>query len=73
MRTTIAIVVLVLAFALDICAWIAHRSKKEIAPAVVVLLTGLIPPVLGNLLIIIAHTKGLATLGSYIYFLGMDS
>ena len=72
MRTAIAIVVLTLALALDICAWAAHRSKKEIAPAVVVLLTGLIPPVLGNLLIIISHTKGLATLGSYIYFLGMD-
>ena len=66
MRTAIAIVVLTLALALDICAWAAHRSKKEIAPAVVVLLTGLIPPVLGNLLIIISHTKGLATLGSYI-------
>ena len=72
MRTAIAIVVLALSFALDVCAWIAHRSKKEIAPSVVVLLTALIPPVLGNLLIILAHTKGLATLGCYVYFLGMD-
>ena len=72
MRTAIAIVVLALALALDVCAWVAHRSKKEIAPAVVVLLTALIPPVLGNLLIILAHTKGLATVGCYIYCIGMD-
>ena len=72
MRTAIAVVVLLLALALVVCAYFARRSKKAIAPAVVILLSALIPPVLGNLLIIAAHTRGLATLGCYIYFLGMD-
>ena len=72
MRTAIAAVIFLLAIALGVCAYFARRSKRTIAPAVVLLLASLIPPVFGNLLIILAHTKGPAMLGRYIYHLGMD-
>ena len=72
MRSAIALVISVIAVALSVCTNIAHRSKREISYNLALLLTALIPPVLGNLLIIIAHGRLLATIGSYVYFLGMD-
>lgn len=72
MRTAIALVITVIAVALSVCTNIAHRSGREISHKLALLLTALTPPVLGNLLIIIAHGRLLATIGSYIYFLGMD-
>ena len=72
MRSAIALVISVIAVALSVCTNIAHRSGREISHKLALLLTALIPPVLGNLLIIIAHGRLLATIGSYVYFLGMD-
>ena len=72
MRTGILIGISVIAVALSVCTNIAHRSKRDIAHVLALLLAALIPPVLGNLLIIAAHDRPLATVGSYIYFLGMD-
>ena len=72
MRSRIAIVVLVLTLALAACAIIARRSRKSNASSVALLLGALIPPVIGNLIIISSTAKGLSTVGCYIYFLGMD-
>ncbi len=72
MRNLIAFVVMALTLALGTCAIIARRSKKSIAPSVALLLGALIPPVIGNLVIISSSTKDLSTIGCYIYFLGMD-
>jgi len=72
LRTAIAVVLLLLALSLCACAWVARRFKKPIAPSIVVLLSALIPPVLGNMIIILARTEILAKLGYYTYFLGMN-
>lgn len=72
MRNLVAIVLMVLTLALGTCAIIARRSRKTIAPSVSLLLGALIPPVIGNLIIISSSVKGLSTVGCYIYFLGMD-
>ena len=72
MRNLIAIVVLALTLALAVCAIIARRSRKTNASSVALLLGALIPPVIGNLIIISSTSKGLSTVGCYIYFLGMD-
>ena len=72
MRNLVAIVLMVLTLALGTCAIIARRSRKTIAPSVSLLLGALIPPVIGNLIIISSTAKGLSTVGCYIYFLGMD-
>jgi len=72
MRNLIAIVVLALTLALAVCAIIARLSRKTNASSVALLLGALIPPVIGNLIIISSTSKGLSTVGCYIYFLGMD-
>ena len=72
MRTAISVVLLLLALSLCACAWVARRSKKAIAPAIVVLLSALIPPVLGNMIIMLAGSEAVAKIGYYIYFLGMN-
>ena len=62
----------VLSAALVICCFRARSSKRAIAPAVTLLLNALIPPVIGNLIIIASTQQRLSTFGYYIYFLGMD-
>ena len=62
----------VLIAALLLCQHIARKSKKKIGRSVALLLTGLIPPVTGNLLIIASRDQTLSTIGYYIYFLGMN-
>lgn len=72
MRIGIAIVVLVMAAALGICAHYSRKSENEIAPKVRLLLLTLIPPVVGNLIIISSPWRIPALVGYYIYFLGMN-
>ena len=67
MRNVIAIMVLVVAVALVICARFSRRSDKDIAPKVTAFLYSLLPPVVGNLLIIIGQTEGLSLVGRYLY------
>ena len=62
------ILILVLAWG----ARAARKSGKDIGVLVSFLLITLIPPVLGNWMIIIARHRWLALAGSYIYFIGMD-
>ncbi len=58
--------------ALALCAWLSGRSEKSSARSVRFLLLALIPPVLGNLIIINSANQIPAEIGYYVYFLGMD-
>ena len=57
--------------ALVFCSVKSFRSKKEIGRRVGQLDLALIPPLMGNLMIIGTSVKILAVIGYYIYFLGM--
>ena len=72
MRTAIAILISAVAAALVVCAAISRRSDREIAPKVTAFLLSLLGPVIGNLIIIIAHTETPALIGRYIYAVGID-
>ena len=71
-RVLFSIIFVVLILALGKCAQTAFHSHKAIGRSVALLLIGLIPPVIGNLVIICSTYKLGAAIGSYIYFLGMD-
>ena len=73
MRTTLSIVFSLLIVSLLICAVLALRSKKPVGRSVANLLVALTIPVLGNLILIASSDDIIATVGCYIYFLGMDA
>ena len=58
--------------ALAICSAMARRSHKRIGRSVALLTSCLIPPVIGNLIIIASSNPLLSNVGYYVYFLGMD-
>ena len=72
MRLVYSIIFSVLVVALSVATIIAYHSKKSIGKTVALLLFSLIPPVTGNLFIIVASNEVFAKIGCYIYFLGMD-
>ena len=72
MRMIFGAIFILLVLVLAICARIASVSLKPIGKQVAWLLVALIPPVIGNFLIIVSGTELPATIGCYIYFLGMD-
>ncbi|MBQ1464663.1 MAG: EAL domain-containing protein [Ruminococcus sp.] len=72
MRIQFSIIFAVLITALSLCTIIALRSHKSIGKFVAALDFSLIPPIIGNLLIISSTSRNIATLGCYIYFIGMD-
>ena len=72
MRMIFGAIFILLVLVLAICARIASASLKPIGKQVAWLLVALIPPVIGNFLIIVSGTELPATIGCYIYFLGMD-
>ena len=72
MRNNIAIVYIVMIFALLICAAAAKRSRKNIGTAVSLLSVLLLIPVLGNFLIIVTESAGIAEIGYNMYFIGVD-
>ena len=72
MRIAVCVVFYVLIAALGVCARTAFRSTKAIGRPVAFLLVALIPPLIGNSIIIISGNKALSTVGYYIYFLGMN-
>ena len=72
MRNAIAIVISLLAAALIGCAIVSRRSDRDIAPKVTNFLLSLLGPMVGNLLIIVAHTEPLALVGRYLYAAGID-
>ncbi|SFD22378.1 EAL domain-containing protein [Ruminococcus albus] len=71
-RIAFSFIFTLVATGLGICAFQAYRSTKSTGKAVSFLDASLIPPLLGNLIIIGAHTETLAKVGYYLYFLGMD-
>ena len=72
MRTVFSIIFFIIAIALGACAVISRRSGKSIGRYVSALLWSLIPPVAGNLIIVMSGDQLLSTIGYYIYFLGMN-
>ena len=73
MRYAFSGLYIAMVLALLACVIAAGRSYKKIGGAVAMLEGMLIPPVIGNLIIILAQTKTPAMIGYYIYFLGMDA
>ena len=72
MRLLFSIVYVVLIAALALCAVFARRSGKQISGSVAWLTIALIPPVIGNLILLISNLELLSVIGCYVYFLGMD-
>lgn len=58
--------------ALCICTVVANRSKKAIAKPVAMLDLAIIPPLIGNLILINSNFDKLSKIGYYVYFIGMD-
>lgn len=71
-RAIFSLVFVALSVALGVCGLIAFRSRKPIGVPLGRMLLALIPPVAGNLLIISATTKLPATIGCYLYYIGID-
>ena len=72
MRKAFASLIVVLAAVLCVCIFFARRSRKPIGKSVAALIASLIPPMIGNMLIIVTQDHLVADIGSYMYFLGMD-
>ena len=72
MRTGVTICLIVFSIALVACAILARRSRKPIAFDVFLLDVALIPPMVGNLLIIMSGDWLVSHIGGYIYYIGMD-
>ena len=73
MRATISVIFAFLIIALLVCAVLALRSKKAVKGSVANLLVSLSVPVLGNLMLVASSDQFIATIGCYVYFLGMDA
>lgn len=73
MRYAFAGLYIAMVLALLACTFIASRSYKKIAGSVAMLVGMLIPPVIGNLVIVLSTVKIPAVIGCYIYFIGMDA
>ena len=72
MRNLIDIVLILVAGALCLCVLFARRSGKRIGKTVAAMTASLIPPILGNVLIITTQKHLTADIGSLLYFVGMD-
>ena len=72
MRLAFSAIFVLLIIGLAICALKARKSHKSIGRSVSVLVAALIPPVIGNLIIISSTRQALSLHGCYVYFLGMD-
>ena len=72
MRIAFTIIFACLITALLVCAHKARHSGKDLGIPVMYMLLALIPPIVGNLIIIASTDKTVSTIGYYIYFLGMD-
>ena len=71
MRTAFSVIFVALIGALVKCHRSAHRSDKAIGASVALMIGALIPPLIGNLIIVASSWETLSTVGYYIYFLGM--
>ena len=58
--------------ALVVCAFLTKRSKRAIAGDVALLLVALLPPIIGNFLLICSSDWLVSEIGRYLYFIGID-
>ena len=72
MRLAFSAIFVLLIIGLAICAVKARKPHKAIGRSVSLLVAALIPPVIGNLIIISSTRQALSLHGCYVYFLGMD-
>ena len=72
MRGIFSVLFLILILALLACTILARRSDKPARNSVAFLEAALIPPVLGNLMIVASGSRLPALTGHYFYYLGMD-
>ena len=72
MRLKYSIIFGILIILLLACVIIAHRSRKAIGAFVSLDLISLIPPVIGNLVLVASEDELLSTFGCYLYCLGMN-
>ena len=72
MRIAFSVLYSLFIAAFAICIHFARKSHKSSGKSVALLLTALIPPMVGNLIIIISSNQSASTVGYYIFFLGMD-
>lgn len=73
MRIEFSIIFSILVIILTVCTILSMNSKKIIGKSVAFFVCSIIPPVIGNLIIICSANKFPAMVGYYIYFLGMDT
>ena len=71
-RVVLSTILYTLIAAVCVCIVLARRSHKNIGLSVAWLDASLIPPMIGNLIIIGTHTREVAAVGYYIYFIGMN-
>ncbi len=55
-----------------LCGLASFRSEKPIGRSVCLFCLSLIPPVLGNMIIVASFTRSVAYVGCYTYYIGMD-
>ena len=72
MRLAFCVVFIAIIITLAVCSGVARRSSKPLGKTVGMITAALIPPVFGNLLIVGTDRQLIATIGCYIYFIGMD-
>ncbi len=72
MRDQYSIIFIFLIIALGGCSLAALKSKKAIGSTVSLFMASVTPPIIGNLIIVRSGTELPASIGYYIYFLGMD-
>ena len=71
-RLPFGILLFILAVALAICSFKARNFNKALGKTVAGMIGGLIPPMVGNMIIILSSNRLLSTIGCYIYCLGMN-
>lgn len=72
MRNAAVVIMALMIVGLAVCSHKARKSDKSIRHSVARLLLALIPPIAGNLIIIMSTARQSAVIGCYIYFIGMD-
>ncbi len=72
MRLLYTVILACLVLTLLVFAFLAGHSRKAIGIPVMHLLLALLPPMVGNMILIFSTYRTLSIVGCYIYFLGMD-
>ena len=72
LRSVFIIIFALMIATLFLCGFASWHSEKPIGKSVCLFCFSLIPPVLGNMIIVAATTMAVASVGCYIYYIGMD-